>query len=73
MAKLAQIWLDGPETPVTSERLWSAAGNIVFPNRERLDSSRGTNMLYAQAALIIRSSLLPSLHEFSKKDDDTGE
>ena len=41
------------------------------PNRERLDHSHVTNMLYTQAALNTLSGHLPSSYEFSKEGDDT--
>ena len=43
------------------------------PNREWLDSSRVTNILYTRAALNTPSGHLPSLHEFSKEFDGTDE
>ena len=43
------------------------------PNRERLDPSPLTNMLYTQAAFNIPSGYLPSSHEFLKEDDDADE
>ena len=42
-------------------------------NRERLDSSRMTNMLYTRAALNTPSNHLPSPREFSMEDDGTDE
>ena len=42
-------------------------------NRERLDSSHVTNMLYARATLNTPSGHLPLSYEFLKEDEDTDE
>ena len=41
------------------------------PNRERLDSSRVTSVLYTRAALNTPNSHISSSHEFLKEDDHT--